>query len=52
MAEDPTGRVAARPGVVACPFCEAIVTLTDSECWRCNAYFAPDAFEEQRYVEW
>jgi hypothetical protein len=33
---------------VSCPFCEAIVSLTDSECWRCAAYFAADAFDAQR----
>jgi hypothetical protein len=36
------------PAVVSCPNCSAIVCLTDSECWRCTAYFGPDVFDAQR----
>lgn len=33
---------------VSCPNCWAIVSLTDSECWRCNTYFSAKCFDAQR----
>ena len=36
------------PAVVSCKGCGAIVSLTDSECWRCARYFPASEFDDQR----
>jgi hypothetical protein len=42
----PTPRVPYRP--VMCVQCDAVVSLTDTECWNCYRYFGATEFDEQR----